>query len=77
MLEEQLKEQLLPKVSKLPTEVSLETALKERFSQKRFNTAMQTLNQYGPKEGIRRLKESDPEIATQVEHLIQKNKESN
>ncbi len=49
----------------------------ERFSAQRFNTAMQALKRYGSKEGLRRLKESDPEIATQIERLIQKEQEEN
>lgn len=31
---------------------------------------MQTLKQYGPEEGLRRLKDVDPEMATHVERLI-------
>ena len=38
---------------------------------------MQALKRYGSKEGLRRLKESDPEIATQIERLIQKEQEEN
>ena len=60
----------------LPTEESIETTIKEHFSPQRFSTAMQTLNQYGPKEGLRRLKESDPEVATHLERLVQPNKEN-
>ena len=56
----------------VPTDADFETALRQRFSPERFNTAMQTLNRYGPKEGLRRLKESDPEVAAQVERLIQR-----
>ena len=60
----------------LPTEESIETTIKEHFSPQRFGTAMQTLNQYGPKEGLRRLKESDPEVAAHLESLVQPNKEN-
>lgn len=49
----------------------------ERFSAQRLNTAMQVLKRYGSKEGLRRLKESDPEIATQIERLIEKEQEDN
>lgn len=45
----------------------------EHFSPQRLNTAMQTLSQYGPEDGLRRLKESDPEVATQMEKFIQSN----
>lgn len=42
----------------------------ERFSLQRFNNAMQTLNRYGHEEGLRRLKELDPVVATQIERFI-------
>ena len=51
----------------LPTEAELKTALKERFSSERFERAMATLERYGTEEGLRRLKEDDPEIAKQIE----------
>ena len=51
----------------LPTIEGLETSLKEQFSSERFERAMSTLERYGPEEGLRRLKENDPEVAKQVE----------
>ena len=33
----------------------------------RFDRAQQLIDQYGPEEGLRRLKESDPEAARQFE----------
>ena len=45
----------------------LENTLKLQFSSERFKQAMDTLDQYGPGEGLRRLKENDPEVAEQVE----------
>lgn len=59
----------------LPTAESIELQLREqlnpeRFSPQRLNTAMQTLNRYGPEEGVRRLKESDPEIAKILERRL-------
>ena len=56
-----------PKPPALPTDAEFETTLKERFSSERFERAMSTLERYGPEEGLRRLKENDPEIAEQVE----------
>ena len=56
----------------VPTDADFETALRQRFSPERFNTAMQTLNRYGSKEGLHRLKESDPEVAAQVERLMER-----
>ena len=61
-----------PESPELPNRKSLETALRTQFSPDRFNRAMKTLNQYGPQEGLRRLKESDPEVAKQVERLLPK-----
>ena len=51
---------------------SLETALRSQFSPDRFNAALKTLTRYGPQEGLRRLKSSDPAVAKQVERLISK-----
>lgn len=61
--------------SELLTKERFETTLRERFSPERFNRAMQTLNRYGPKEGLRRLKDEDPEVAKQVERLLQRQHE--
>ena len=46
---------------------NLEASLKLQFSSERFERAMETLEQYGPEEGLRRLRENDPEVAKQVE----------
>ena len=59
--------EMAPEPPALPTDEELETALRERFSLERFERAMSTLERYGPEEGIRRLREEDPEIASQVE----------
>ena len=64
-------------VLELPTNESLEKSLRDSFSPTRFNKAIEILNRYGPKEGLRRLKESDPKIATRLEHLIQRHQENN
>ncbi len=69
-IEAQLLKTLFPDTPELPTEAGIENALSEQFSLQRLSTAMQTLSQYGPEEGIRRLKESDPEVATHVERLL-------
>lgn len=65
-------ESTLSEAPKLPTLVEFEKSLRENFSPKRFNTAIQTLNRYGPEDGLRRLKASDPEVAKHFEHLIQR-----
>ena len=51
----------------LPTVEGLEASLKEQFSSERFKQAMDTLGRYGPEEGLRRLRENDPEVAKQIE----------
>ncbi len=55
--------------SDTPTEIqsNLENNLKAQFSSERFEQAMDTLNRYGPEEGLRRLRENDPEVANQIE----------
>ena len=60
----------------LPTEADFQQTLSGGFSPERINTAMQTLNRYGPEEGLRRLKESDPKIAPHIERIIQPRKET-
>ena len=75
-IEVELLKTLFPDERELPTESSIENVVREQFSPQRFNAAVQTLSQYGPQEGLRRLKASDPEIAIYVERLIQRNKET-
>ncbi len=60
----------IPELPEFPSEEYLKTALSEQFSLERFNRAMQTLNRYGPKEGLRRLKVSDPEVAKRIESTL-------
>lgn len=64
----ELEKQFMPN---LPTEADFEKTLRERFSPQRFNSALSTLYQYGPEEGLRRLKETDPEIAGHIEKRLQ------
>ena len=47
-----------------------EEALAEK---KRYEQAIALLKQYGPEEGFRRLKQSDPKVAAHIEGLIKKN----
>jgi hypothetical protein len=75
-IEAELLKTLFPDERELPTESSIENVVREQFSPQRFNAAVRTLSQYGPQEGLRRLKASDPEIAIYVERLIQRNKET-
>lgn len=55
-------------LTELPTVEGLETILKSQFSSERFERAMDTLERYGSEEGLRRLRETDPEVAKQVEN---------
>ena len=63
-IETELEKQLTPE---LPTAAGIETQLSERFSPKRLEKAREVLERYGPKEGMRRLREDDPEVAAQFE----------
>ena len=45
-----------------------------RFTQQQLNTALEIINRYGPEEGLRRIKESDPTVATHLERFIDKNR---
>ena len=68
-------EKLASPVSEVPELANgtcLDTTLHLQFSPDRFTRAMKTLNRYGPKEGLRMLKESDLEVAKQVERLLPK-----
>ena len=55
----------------VPTAESLETSLREQLSPERFTRAMSLLNHYGPQEGLQRLKETDPALASQIETHLQ------
>ena len=46
---------------------NFENSLKSQFSSERFERAMSTLERYGLEEGLRHLRENDPEVAKQVE----------
>ena len=59
-------------MSQIPTLEKLESKISEQFNPERFSKAMETLNRYGPEEGILRLKETDPAVAKQVERLLKK-----
>lgn len=62
----------MPSASELlATDAEIEVSLREHFSLKRFNNAISTLDKYGPEEGLRRIKKSDPEVAKHIERLIQ------
>ena len=58
-------------LSEFQNAVSIKTELGERFSPERFKTAMDILSRYGPEKGFRRLKATDPELAAELERLIE------
>lgn len=69
-IDAELLEEFSPEV-----DMHIETSLREQFSPAQFNRAMQTLKQWGPEEGLRRIKVSSPELAARIEHLLLKNQE--
>ena len=69
-LEAQFFKQLDAGIPELPNEAALETSLRERFSSERFNTAVETLHRYGPRDGLRHLKTADPEVAAYFERYL-------
>lgn len=75
-LKTELTRDTFPDIPNLSTSADFEKTFRERFSPERFTTAMQTLTQYGPKDGIQRLKESDPEVAAHIERFLQPSKET-
>lgn len=60
-----------PELSEFQNEVRIKTELGERFSPERFKTAMEILSRYGLEEGLGRLKATDPELAAELEQLIE------
>ncbi len=76
-IEAAIEKSLIPQPPDIPSEIqsNLENNLKAQFSSERFERAMSTLEQYGPEEGLRRLKENDPEVAKQVEKARHHNRQ--
>lgn len=71
-----LEKQFMSDILVPPTTEHIEPTLTEHFNPehlKRLSRAMETLHQYGPEEGLRKIKESDPEIAKQVENMLHTN----
>ena len=52
-----------------PTAESIKTQLRKQLSPERFDKARQLIDQYGTEEGLRRLREIDPDAARQFERL--------
>ncbi len=79
----ELEELLTPQVPELPTDESIEAELRKQLEPEanyrarlaqlepeRLQRAMETLNRYGPREGLRRLKTDDAETAELIEQLL-------
>ncbi len=75
-LEAEFLKNLFADIPEAPSDTAFQQTLRERFSPERFNTMMQTLKRYGREEGLRRLKVSDPEIATHLQRLMSSKKET-
>lgn len=59
----------------IPLEKQVVIALsRQKLQPKRRNAAMRFLIQYGPEEGLRHLKGTDPAVAKQIEEMIQRPK---
>ena len=71
---EPVKEHILD-IPGFPTEAQFQNTLRHHFSLERLDRAVETLNRYGSKDGLHRLKASDPEVAARLERFIQLNKE--
>ena len=59
----------------LPREPSFAKMLRGAFPPQRVNAAMRTLNRYEAPDALRRLRQSDPEIATYIERFVRRSKE--
>lgn len=74
--EAELGKQMMPSA---PMDMSIQenfdTELRRQFSPKRVNQAMQTLERYGPEEGLQKLKAVDPEMSTHLQRMINRQKE--
>ncbi len=57
-----------------PTAESIETQLREQLSPEGFDKVQQLIDQYGQEEGLRRLRETDPDTARQFEHTQRRRK---
>lgn len=71
-IEAELEKLLTPKV---PDNVDIENAFREkfeglRFTPQQFEKAMTVLKEYGPAEGFRKLKQADPAIAAEIQKWL-------
>lgn len=64
--------EIVPQLPEIPTEADLETSIRKRLTSDRLIRALETLNRYGPEEGLRQIKESDPETANIIQRFLDK-----
>lgn len=57
-------------------DVLSEEIVDPRFTPQQLHFALEIINRYGPEEGLRRIKESDPAVAKHLERFIEKNRRS-
>lgn len=76
-IETDIEKQLTQHLPEVPTSESLQTDLQKHLNPQRLNQAMRLLKRYGPKEGLRRLKQKDPEGAVFVERVLREKQEPN
>ncbi|RKU30824.1 hypothetical protein C6497_03880 [Candidatus Poribacteria bacterium] len=70
-IEAKFKDMLIHNHAPVSDFTMFENNLRKNFTQMRTQRAIATINQLGPKKGLERLKEVDPEIAKQLEVYIQ------
>lgn len=74
-LEAEFEKMFMEQFPELITQEKVESAFREQFKTKhvspeRFNRALDILDRHGPEKGLRRLREVDPEAATQIEQIL-------
>ena len=70
-IETKLEKLLDPELQELPLDDRIETTLLKRFAPQRFERAIVTLQQYGVKDGLRRIRKTDSKVAAYLERILQ------
>ena len=70
-LEPDFEKQFMTEISEFMSTEGIKTQLPKQFTSERLTHALEILEHYGLEEGIYHLKEADPDIARQVENLLQ------
>jgi len=66
----ELERLLTSELQGLPTDEHIEASFPKQFDPQRFEKALTTLNQYGFKEGLQRIRKTDQEVATHLERIF-------